>query len=77
MKPRLLGMFPVIPTGPYQLQPLAFGGGKKSAVKGKSVGCTKCGAGRVTLRKVKEGYGKNQKEFLLCPKCYEKGGYKR
>lgn len=77
MKPRLLGMFPMIPLAPYQPQAIGYSGRKKSAVRGKAVGCAKCGAVRVTLRKVKEGYGKDQKEFLLCPKCYEKGGYKR
>ena len=77
MKPRLLGMFPVLPTAPYQPQPMTMGSSKRSAVKGKVVGCSKCGAAHVTLRKAKEGFGKDKREFLLCPKCYEKGGYKR
>ena len=78
MNRRLYGLLtlPAIFNGPYQAQELKLSGKKKSAVRGKVVGCSKCGATQVTLRKAKEGMFRDKKEFLLCPKCYAKGGYR-
>lgn len=78
MNKRLYGLLslPMVFGGPYQAQELKLGSKKKSAVRGRLVGCSKCGASQVTLRKVKVGMFRDAKEILLCPKCYEKGGYR-
>lgn len=65
MNKRMFGMFPVPETySPALLGQQPFGGKKKSPVKTRAVGCSRCGARQVTLRK--NGNGQ-----LLCPKCYE------
>lgn len=74
MNKRLYGLLslPMVINGPYHVQELKFNGRKKSTVRGRRVGCDKCGASRCTLRKLKVGFGLDSKERLLCPKCYAK-----
>lgn len=64
-------ILPGVFSAPYQPE-LWLKGKKKAAVKSKLQGCAKCGAAHVTLRKVKEGFGRDVQEFLLCPRCYER-----
>ena len=66
---------PGLISAPYQPE-LRLRDKKKAAVKSKLQGCAKCGAAHVTLRKVKEGYGRDTTEFLLCPRCYERRKHK-
>ena len=63
---------PMLLGGPYTTQGMKIGSSKKSPVRGRLVGCVRCGASRCTLRKLKTGFGKDAKERLLCPKCYAK-----
>ena len=68
---RLLAI-PMMFDGPYSTQGMKMGSSKKSPVRGRMVGCVRCGASQCTLRKLKVGFGRDAKERLLCPKCYAK-----
>ena len=68
---RLLAI-PMMFDGPYSTQGMKMGSSKRTPVRGRQVGCGKCGASRCTLRKLKVGFGRDSKERLLCPKCYAK-----
>ena len=72
MNKRLYGLpsLPVAFDAPRRDQELRLGGGKKSPIQGSRVGCVWCGASKCTLRKLKVGSGRYQKERLLCPRCY-------
>ena len=68
---RLLAI-PMMFDGPYSTQGMKMGSSKRTSVRGRLVGCVRCGASQCTLRKLKTGFGKDAKERLLCPKCYAK-----
>lgn len=74
MNKRLYGLLslPMVFDGPYSTQGMKMGSSKRTPVRGRLVGCDKCGASRYTLRKLKVGFGRDSKERLLCPKCYAK-----
>lgn len=63
---------PMLLGGPFTTQGMKMGSSKRTPVRGRLVGCDKCGASRCTLRKLKVGFGRDAKERLLCPKCYAK-----
>ena len=61
---RLLAI-PMMFDGPYSTQGMKMGSSKRTPVRGRLVGCDKCGASRCTLRKLKAGFGRDSKERLL------------
>lgn len=63
---------PMLFDGTFTTQGMKLGSSKRTPVRGRLVGCDKCGASRCTLRKLKVGFGRDAKERLLCPKCYAK-----